>query len=65
MLPKASTLDWPQEPFRTQFLDTLKGLEMPRFTRRHPKLPPPLLKQFLQLVGVSGGCLLDGIRLLA
>ena len=54
MLPKAASLEWPAEPFRSQFLDVLKGLEMARFTRRHPKLLPPLLKQFLELVAVSG-----------
>lgn len=50
VLPKAASLEWPAEPFRSQFLDVLKGLEMARFTRRHPKLLPPLLKQFLELV---------------
>lgn len=55
MLPKAAALEWPAEPFRSQFLDVLKGLEMPRFTRRHPKLLPPLLQQFLQLVSVRQG----------
>ncbi|PSC69825.1 von Willebrand type A [Micractinium conductrix] len=50
VLPKAATLEWPQEPFRSQFLDVLKNLEMARFTRRHPKLLPALLKQFLELV---------------
>ncbi|KAI3428338.1 hypothetical protein D9Q98_006718 [Chlorella vulgaris] len=50
VLPKAEGLEWPAEPFRSQFLDVLKGLEMPRFTRRHPKLLPPLLTQFLELV---------------
>ena len=55
VLPKASSVEWPQEPFRSQFIDVLKGLEMARFTRRHPKLLPPLLKQFMELVAVSSG----------
>ena len=52
VLPRASALEWPQEPFRSQFLEVLSGLEMPRFTRRHPQLLPALLKQFLTLVSV-------------
>ena len=54
MLPRASALEWPQEPFRSQFLEVLSGLEMPRFTRRHPQLLPALLRQFLTLVSVRG-----------
>jgi hypothetical protein len=50
VLPRAAELAWPQEPFRSKFLDVLKRLEMPRFTRRHPKLLGPLIRQFLQLV---------------
>jgi hypothetical protein len=53
VLPKAASLAWPDEPFRSQFLGVLKELEMARFTRRHPKLLPPLMDQFLELVGVS------------
>lgn len=33
MLPKAGSMAWPEEPFLTQFLQVLKQLEMPRFTR--------------------------------
>lgn len=50
VLPKASEVDWPQEPFRSKFIDVLKKLELPRFTRRHPQLLASLLKQFLELV---------------
>lgn len=49
ILPKAGDVSWPQEPFRSKFLDVLKKLEMPRFTRRHPKLLASLMRQFLQL----------------
>jgi hypothetical protein len=44
---------WPAEPFRSNFLAVLNKLEMPRFTRRHPQLLDPLLKQMLSLVHVS------------
>jgi hypothetical protein len=53
VLPKAGEVDWPQEPFRSQFLDVLKRLEMARFTRKHPKLLQSLMLQFLELVNVS------------
>ena len=33
VLPNPATLAWPEEPFLTQFLQVLKQLEMPRFTR--------------------------------
>lgn len=33
LLPQASSLAWPDEPFRSEFLKLLKQLEMPRFTR--------------------------------
>lgn len=33
-LPEKETLAWPQEPFKSKFLDALKNLEMARFTRR-------------------------------
>ena len=33
VLPKASSLAWPDEPFRSEFLKLLKKLEMPRFTQ--------------------------------
>jgi uncharacterized protein with von Willebrand factor type A (vWA) domain len=47
----AADAPWPQEPFRSKFVAVLKRLEMPRFTRRHPKLLAPLLRQFLSLAG--------------
>ncbi|KAI7839236.1 hypothetical protein COHA_006934 [Chlorella ohadii] len=50
VLPQASSLAWPDEPFRSEFLKLLKQLEMPRFTRRYPKLLAPLMRQFLGLV---------------
>ena len=59
VLPKASEVDWPQEPFRSKFIDVLKKLELPRFTRRHPQLLASLLKQFLQLVDEFEGELKD------
>lgn len=33
-LPEAEAVAWPQEPFRSRFLEALKNLEMARFTRR-------------------------------
>lgn len=51
VLPAAGSVDWPAEPFRSKFLNVLKKLEMPRFTRRYPKLLNSLLKQFLELAG--------------
>lgn len=59
VLPSAGDIDWPEEPFRSGFIDVLKKLEMPRFTRRHPKLLASLLKQFLQLVKEFEGELLE------
>ena len=53
ILPRADSLEWPQEPFRSKFLGVLKRLEMPRFTRRHPQLLQSLLRQLLELVHVS------------
>lgn len=43
---------WPDEPFRSAFLASLNKMEMPRFTRRHPQLLDPLLKQMLSLIHV-------------
>ena len=63
VLPAPGRVAWPQEPFLGQFLGVLKRLEMARFTRRHPQLLGPLLKQFLQLVavrGVTGGGAMRG-----
>jgi len=48
-LPKADDLTWPEEPFRSKFLDVLRKLGMARFTQKHPKLLGSLLRQFLQL----------------
>ena len=48
-LPKASELSWPEEPFRSKFIETLRKLGMARFTQKHPKLLGSLMKQFMQL----------------
>lgn len=55
LLPDVAAIDWPQEPFKSKFLDVLKKLELPRFTRRHPQLLNSLLKQFIQLVNEFEG----------
>lgn len=52
-LPEAGTLDWPVEPFQSSFVSALDKLNMPRFTRRYPKLLDTLLRQMMQLVHVS------------
>ena len=49
ILPSPTSVDWPAEPFRSKFIDVLKRLEMPRFTRRYPKLLGSLLRQLLEL----------------
>lgn len=49
ILPAANSIDWPAEPFRSKFLSVMKRLEMPRFTRRYPKLLGSLLRQLLEL----------------
>ena len=49
VLPRPGDLDWPAEPLRSRFLDTLKRLEMPRFTRRHPELLLTLMRHLLQV----------------
>ena len=46
-------VNWPQEPFRGTFLNALRSLGMPRFTRRHPALLNALLSQMLQMAHVS------------
>lgn len=48
-LPKANEISWPEEPFRSSFLDTLRKLGMARFTQKHPKLLGSLMKQFMQM----------------
>lgn len=48
-LPKAKDITWPEEPFRSSFLDTLRKLGMARFTQKHPKLLGSLMKQFMQM----------------
>ena len=50
VLPRASELSWPAEPFRSAFLQTLSNLEMPRFCRAHPRLMAPLIDKMLDLV---------------
>ena len=59
VLPSPSSVDWPAEPFRSKFIDVLKKLEMPRFTRRYPKLLNSLLRQFLEMAKEFEGDLLD------
>lgn len=51
LLPSPAA-EWPAEPFRSAFLASLNKMEMPRFTRRHPQLLDPLLKQMLALIHV-------------
>lgn len=58
-LPSASDIGWPAEPFCSQFIDVLKRLGMPRFTRRYPKLLGSLLRQFLELAKEFEGKLLE------
>jgi uncharacterized protein with von Willebrand factor type A (vWA) domain len=59
ILPTPGSVDWPAEPFRSKFIDVLKKLEMPRFTRRYPKLLGSLLKQFLDMAKDFEGELLE------
>lgn len=58
-LPSATEIGWPAEPFCSKFIDVLKRLEMPRFTRRYPKLLGSLLRQFLELAKEFEGELLE------
>ena len=48
--PSPLDVGWPDEPFLSEFLDTLADLEMPSLMRRHPKLAPLLAKHMLDLV---------------
>lgn len=48
-LPKSTDVSWPEEPFRSTFLDTLRKLGMARFTQKHPKLLGSLMKQFMHM----------------
>ena len=50
ILPAPGELEWPQEPFKSEFLTVLNDLEMPRFTRKHPKLMRPLIDRMLEMV---------------
>ncbi|KAI8470513.1 MAG: hypothetical protein J3K34DRAFT_454053 [Monoraphidium minutum] len=50
VLPAAEEVDWPQEPFKSKFMDALSNLEMARFTRRYPAVLETLMKQMLMLV---------------
>jgi uncharacterized protein with von Willebrand factor type A (vWA) domain len=59
VLPSPTGVEWPAEPFRSKFIDVLKRLEMPRFTRRFPKLLGSLMKQFLELVEEFEGELIE------
>ena len=54
VLPKTESLQWPQEPFASEFAATLSDLEMPRFCRRYPALLTTLMKQMLDMVQVRG-----------
>ena len=45
-----NALVWPEEPFQSQFLNTLAELEMASLTRRYPKLANTLLKNMMDLV---------------
>ena len=47
-------LQWPEEPFASQFAETMSDLEMPRFCRRYPALLTTLMKQMLDMVQVTG-----------
>eukprot|EP00775_Hariotina_reticulata_P007193 gene7193-7407_t len=50
VLPDPADVDWPVEPFKTKFIDALRSLEMPRFTRRYPVVLETLMKQMLNMV---------------
>ncbi|GBF88932.1 hypothetical protein Rsub_01431 [Raphidocelis subcapitata] len=50
VLPDAQEVEWPQEPFKTKFIEALSSLEMARFTRRYPAVLETLMKQMLMLV---------------
>ena len=56
VLPKTEMLQWPEEPFASQFAQTMSDLEMPRFCRRYPALLTTLMKQMLDMVQVGGCC---------
>eukprot|EP00882_Tetradesmus_deserticola_P022679 GHRQ01024617.1.p1 GENE.GHRQ01024617.1~~GHRQ01024617.1.p1 ORF type:complete len:257 (+),score=92.33 GHRQ01024617.1:309-1079(+) len=50
VLPEPEQVNWPVEPFKTKFMDALRTLEMPRFTRRYPVVLETLMKQMLAMV---------------
>ncbi|WIA19969.1 hypothetical protein OEZ85_005847 [Tetradesmus obliquus] len=50
VLPEPEQVNWPVEPFKTKFIDALRALEMPRFTRRYPVVLETLMKQMLAMV---------------
>ena len=64
-LPGPDTLQWPQEPFQSSFVNALNNLGMPRFTRRYPKLLDSLLRQMMELVQVGHSMLFPIPRLSA
>lgn len=52
ILPQPNSLAWPQDPFKSNFLQALSKLEMARFCRRYPKLLESLTRQMLSLANV-------------
>ncbi len=62
ILPRPDSLAWPQEPFKSNFLQALSKLEMARFCRRYPKLLESLTRQMLSLAKVVCLCDVGGGR---
>lgn len=50
VLPHPEDVQWPVEPFKTKFIEALRALEMPRFTRRYPAVLETLMKQMINMV---------------
>jgi uncharacterized protein with von Willebrand factor type A (vWA) domain len=57
ILPRAEEFDWPQDPFKGEFLGALREMEMARFCRRYPALLDTLLKRMLALLRDFEGAL--------
>eukprot|EP01025_Chloroclados_australasicus_P035095 TRINITY_DN3582_c1_g1_i7.p1 TRINITY_DN3582_c1_g1~~TRINITY_DN3582_c1_g1_i7.p1 ORF type:complete len:684 (-),score=104.20 TRINITY_DN3582_c1_g1_i7:184-2196(-) len=49
-VPHKDEMAWPDEPFKSKFLEALTTLELPRFTRRFPRIMDSLLKTTLALI---------------
>lgn len=49
----AGDASWPQEPFRSQLVETMCSLGIPSFVKKYPELATTILYQILRMIEVS------------